>query len=206
MGVVLVCLARLAFAQPNPPKLISKDDAIRIALAYNQALRAQRLNIDQSKAQEVTASLKPNPTFSTLIDTVPVFSPNAIRFNTQVYSEGLSYTVERGGKREKRVVVAKDNTESAAQTVADNERTLRFQTVQAFINVLLAKSVLQLAKEDLGNFSQVVDLNQARVKAGDLAEGDFLKLSLQKLQFEQDVSAAELALVQARATLRQQVG
>jgi hypothetical protein len=100
MGVVLVCLARLAFAA-DPPKVISKDDAIRIALAYNQALRAQRLNIDQSKAQEVTASLKPNPTFSTLTDTVPVFSPNAIRFNTQVYSEGLSYTVERGGEARK---------------------------------------------------------------------------------------------------------
>ena len=188
------------------PKLISKDDAVRIALAYNQSLRAQRLNIDQSKAEEITALLKPNPTFSTLIDTIPVFSPNTIRFNTQVYSEGLSYTVERGGKRVKRGDVAKDNTLSAAQTVNDNERTLRFQVVQSFINVLLAKSVLELAKEDLANFSQEVDLNHARLVAGDLAEGDYLKLSLQKLQFEQDVSSSELALVQARVTLRQQLG
>lgn len=199
---------RVALAQTpdNLPKLISKDDAIRIAFAYNQALRAQRLNIDQSKAGEITASLKPNPVFTTLVDTIPIFSPSTIRFNTQIYSEGLSYTVERGGKRQKRVVVAKDSTDVAAQTVADNERTLRFQVVQAFINVLLAKSVLQLAKDDLANFSQAVDLNRARVAAGDLAEGDYLKLSLQKLQFEQDVSAAQLALVQARATLRQQLG
>ena len=190
----------------NLPKLISKEDAVRIALAYNQSLRANRLNIDQGKAEEVTALLKPNPNFSTLIDTIPLFSTNTIRFNTQVYSEGLSYTVERGGKREKRGVVAKDNTLSAAQTVSDNERTLRFQVVQDFINVLLAKSVLQLAKDDLANFSQEVDLNHARLVAGDLAEGDYLKLSLQKLQFEQDVSSSELALVQARVTLRQQLG
>jgi cobalt-zinc-cadmium efflux system outer membrane protein len=104
------------------------------------------------------------------------------------------------------VVVAKDNTQVAAQTVTDNERTLKFQTAQAFINVLLAKSVLQLAKDDLANFSQQLDLNHARLVAGDLAEGDYLKLSLQKLQFEQDVSAAVLGLVQARATLRQQLG
>ncbi len=191
---------------PNPPKLISKDDSVRIALAYNQSLRAQRLNIDESKAEEVTALLKPNPTFGTLIDSVPIFSPSTIRFGTQLYSQSLSYTVERGGKREKRGVVAKDNTESAAQTTADNERTLRFQTVQAFIGVLLAKSVLQLAQDDLANYSQEVDLNHARLVAGDLAEGDYLKLSLQKLQFEQDVSAAQLGLVQARATLRQQLG
>src|SRR5579862_2529363 len=113
--LVLFSLApRTALPQTpaNPPKLISKDDAVRIALAYNQSLRAQRLNIEQSKAQEVTALLKPNPTFTTLVDTIPIFSPGIIRFNTQIYSENLSYTVERGGKREKRGVVAKDNTET----------------------------------------------------------------------------------------------
>jgi cobalt-zinc-cadmium efflux system outer membrane protein len=191
---------------PNLPKLISKDDAIRIALAYNQSLRAQRLTIDQSKAQEITALLKPNPTFSTIVDTIPIFSPATIRFNTQIYSEALTYTVERGGKREKRGVVAKDNTQAAAENVTDNERTLRFQVVQAFTNVLLAKSVLDLANDDLANFSQEVDLNHARLVAGDLAEGDYLKFSIQKLQFEQDVTTARLGLVQARATLRQQLG
>ncbi len=203
-------LPALRMARPqtpaNLPKLISKDDAVRIALAYNQSLRAQRLNIDEQKAEEITALLKPNPTFSTLVDTIPIFSPSTIRFNTQIYSEGLSYTVERGGKRVKRGVVAKDNTQAAAQTVTDNERTLRFQVVQAFINVVLAKSVLQLAKDDLANFSQEVELNHARLVAGDLAEGDYLKFSIQKLQFEQDVTTAQLGLVQAKATLRQQLG
>ena len=182
------------------------EDAVRIALQYNQALRAQRLNVDQSKAGEVTASLKPNPTLSNLVDTIPAFSPQTIRASTQIYEETLSYTVERGGKREKRVAVAKDNTDVAVKTVADNERQLRSQVVQAYINVLLAKSVLQLAQDDLANYSQEVDLNKARVTAGDLAEGDWLKLSLQKLQFEQDVSAAKLSLVQTKASLRQLLG
>ncbi len=190
----------------QPPKLITMEDAVRIALQYNQSLRAQRLNVDQSKAEEITASLKPNPTLGNLIDTIPLFSPQTIRLSTQIYSESLSYTVERGGKREKRVVVAKDNTDVAAKTVTDNERQLRFQVEQAFINVVLAKSVLQFSKDDLANFSQELDLNKARLTAGDLAEGDYLKLSLQKLQFEQDVSAAQLGLIQAKATLRQLLG
>ncbi len=135
-----------------------------------------------------------------------MFSPQTIRFNTQIYAESLSYTYERGGKRERRLSVAKDNTDVSSKTVTDNERQLRFQVVQAFISVLLAKSVLQFAQDDLANFSQEVELNRARVRAGDLAEGDFLKISLQKLQFEQDVSAAELGLVQAKATLRQLLG
>ena len=204
---VIIGIAGAQAPQTNsPPSMISMDDAVRIALAYNQSLRAQRFNIDQNKAEEITAALKPNPTFTTLVDTIPLFSPQTIRFNTQIYSEALAYTYERGGKREKRLTVAKDNTDVTAKTVTDNERQLRYQVVQAFINVLLAKSVLQLAKEDLANFSQEVDLNHARLVAGDLAEGDYLKISLQKLQFEQDVSSAELSLVQARATLRQLLG
>lgn len=193
-------------ARTPPPNLISMEDAVRIALQYNQALRAQRLNVDQSKANEITAGLKPNPNLTSLVDTIPIFSPQTIRGSTQIYEETIGYTVERGGKRERRVIVAKDNTDVAVKTVADNERNLRFQVVQDFINVLLAKSVLQLAQDDLANFTQEVELNRARVTAGDLAEGDFLKLSLQKLQFEQDVSAAKLSLVQAKANLRQQLG
>ena len=203
--IALFVTIQIAGAQ-TPPRVISMEDAVRIALAYNQSLRAQRLNIDQNRASEITAALKPNPTFSTLVDTIPLFSPQTIRFNTQIYSEGLSYTYERGGKREKRLTVAKDNTDVSAKTVTDNERQLRFQVVQAFINTLLAKSVLQFAKEDLANFAQEVDLNHARLVAGDLSEGDYLKISLQKLQFEQDVSSGELSLVQAKATLRQLLG
>jgi cobalt-zinc-cadmium efflux system outer membrane protein len=90
--------------------------------------------------------------------------------------------------------------------VTDAERQLTFETRQTFINALLAKSTLDLAREDLANFSNVVDVNRARMDAGDLSEADFFKISLQKLQFEQDVSAAEVALVQAKAALRQNVG
>jgi cobalt-zinc-cadmium efflux system outer membrane protein len=190
----------------EPPKLITKTEAVSIAFARNQAIRAQRLNIDQSKASEITALLKPNPNFTTIVDTIPIFSPSTIRFSTQIYSENLSYTVERGGKREKRGVVAKDNTEVTALTTTDNERTLRFSVVQGFINMLLAKSVLDLAKDDLANFSQSLELNHARLEAGDMSEGDYIKLELQKLQFEQDVSGAQLNLAQARAALRQQLG
>ncbi|MGA3202728.1 MAG: TolC family protein, partial [Bryobacteraceae bacterium] len=174
IAIVVVLAVTPAMSQDTPAKLISKDDAVRIALTYNQSLRANRLNVDQSKANEITAGLKPNPTLSLGVDAIPIFMPQTIRWDTQIYDGSISYTVEKGGKREKRVVVAKDNTLVAAQTVTDNERNLKFQVVQAFINVLLAKSVLVLAKDDLANYSQEVELNHVRLVAGDLAEGDYL--------------------------------
>ncbi len=219
VGTMVALAAALATAaaaqtppQPGPPPVatLTMDDAVRLALVHNQSLRAQRLTIDESKADEVTASLKPNYTFSAGADGFPVFSPslmNADFFaNVTQYSASLDHVFERGGKRDKRILTAQDTTDVTTKTVADAERQLRFQTHQAFVSVLLAKSALSLAQDDVQSFSQTVEASRTRVAAGDLAEGDFLKISLQRLQFDQDVTAAELALVQAKATLRQLVG
>lgn len=193
-----------------PVSRLTMDEAVRLAIGRNQALRVQRLTIDLSKADEVTAALRPNPNFSFTGSSLPVFSPSQLNFGTfrdaVTYDAGIGYTFERGGKREKRTTVAEDATAVAEKNVLDAERQVRFQTGQAFIGVLLAKSTLQLAQDNLKSFQQVVDVNRQRVTSGDLAEGDFLPVRLQQLQFETDVSAAEVALVQARAALRRLVG
>lgn len=195
---------------PLAATLLTREQAVALALQRNQSLRAQRFTVDQSRAGETTAGLKPNPVFASSNADFPVFTPGDLTWsnlaNNQTFTESLSYLLERGGKRERRVQAARDATEMTASTVDDAERQVRFQVGQAFISVLLAKATLAFARQDLGDFSEVVDLNKRRVASGDLAEGDYLKISLQKLQFEQDVSAAEVALVQAKAGLRQLVG
>ncbi len=210
-----VAVARCAQATnppgaPQMPFTLTLDDAMRLALEHNQALRAQRMNIEQARANEITAALKPNPVFTNLNEDFPVLSPNYFTLDNlrtnQEFTNSVTYTIERGGKRMQRIQVARDTTDVTEKTVADSERQLRFQVAQTFINALLAKSNLQFAKEDLANFDKVVQINQSRMKAGDISESDYLKISLQKLQFEQDVSAAEIALVQGKAALRQLVG
>jgi cobalt-zinc-cadmium efflux system outer membrane protein len=185
-------------------------DAVRLALERNHQLRAQRFTIDVSKADEITAALRPNPVLTSLNQYFPVFSPSQLSWdnlaNNQAFTGSLSYLFERGGKRDKRTLVAQDNTDFTAKTAADAERQVTFQTRQAFINALLAKSTLELAQQNLQDFSNVVEVNRERMNVGDLAEADFYKISIQKLQFETDVSSAEVALLQAKAMLRQNVG
>jgi cobalt-zinc-cadmium efflux system outer membrane protein len=212
-GLLAIALPATAAAQAPAAPLarVSMADAVRLALEHNHALRAQRLNVDISKADEVTAALKPNPVFTSTNENFPIFAPSDLfswdNFaNNQNFVESFAYLFERGGKRAKRTLVAQDTTTVTTRTTADAERQLVFQTQQGFIGVLLAKSVLQLAQENLKNFSTVVDVNRERVRAGDLAESEFLKISLQQLQFQQDVAGAEVGLVQAKAALRQSVG
>ncbi len=209
--------SRISNAQVVPPQRsapalsrLTLDDAIRLALEHNQSLRAQRLAIDQAKANEITAALKPNPVFSNTNEDFPFLSPDYLTLENlrtnQEFTLSTSYAIERGGKRMKRVQVAKDTTDVAIKTVADNERQLKFQVAQAFINVLLANSNLEFARENLKNFVQVVEINKRRLDAGDISESDYLKIKLQQLQFEQDLSSARIALVQGKAALRQLVG
>ena len=190
--------------------LISLDQAIDLALAHNHSLKASRTLILQNQAQEITANLRPNPTFGVDTQFVPFFSPQYFSSDnldqTQQFDIGLSYLFERGRKRQHRLQAARDQTAVTRAQVADAERTLAFNVGQQFVSVLLAESTLQFALEDLKGFQQTVDISQMQFKAGFIGEGDYLKIKLQLLQFQTDVSSARLAKVQALTGLRGMLG
>lgn len=191
---------------PAPSKVISLEEAITVALANSPSIKATRTQIQQNQAQETTANLRPNPVLSGDSQFIPVFDLNHFANDVEQYDIGLGYTFERGGKRQKRLQAARDTTAVTRAQVADAERALTFNVAQQFINALLAKSNLQLAEENLSSFRQTVDISEQRYKAGDISEGDNLKIKLQLLQFQTDVSAARVAKVQALGSLRQLLG
>ena len=190
--------------------LISLDQAIDLALAHNHALKATRTLILQNQAQEITANLRPNPTFGADSQFIPIFTPQDFSVDelnlTQQFDIGLSYLFERGHKRQRRLQAARDQTAVTRAQVADAERSLAFDVGQQFVSVLLAESTLQFAQENLKDFQGTVDIAQAQYNAGAISEGDFLKIKLQLLQFQTDVSSARLAKVQALVGLRQLLG
>ena len=194
----------------SAPVKITLDQAIQFALQRNHALAAQRTTIQQNEAQEITANLRPNPTLDWDTQFLPLFSPSnftADYFKNQAqFDIGLGYTFERGRKRQHRLQAAKDQTAVTRSTVSDNERTTTFNVAQQFVAALLANSTLDFAEQDLKSFQQTVDIGETQYKAGAISEGDLLKIKLQLLQFQTDVSTARLAKIQALAALRQLVG
>ena len=185
---------------------ITIDQAIDLALAHNHSLQATRTLILQNQAQEVTANLRPNPTLGLDSQFIPFFSPQDFSGdnlnNTQQFDIGVGYLFERGHKRQRRLQAARDQTAVTRAQVADAERTLAFNVGQQFVSVLLAESTLQFALDDLKDFQNTVDIAGTQLKAGYIGEGDYLKIKLQLLQFETDVSSARLARGQALVGLR----
>ncbi len=190
--------------------LISLDQAIELALAHNHALRATRTLIFQNQAQETTANLRPNPVLGADAQFIPIFSPSDFSKDdldlAQQFDLGLSYLFERGHKRQSRLQAARDQTAVTRAQVTDAERALTFNVGQQFVSVLLAESTLQLALEDLKSFQTTVDISESQFKAGAISEGDYLKIRLQFLQFQTDVSSARLAKAQALIGLRELLG
>jgi cobalt-zinc-cadmium efflux system outer membrane protein len=201
-------------SQPRPQSSaqtrITLDDAIKLALENSPGLKATRTQIQQSQAQEITANLRPNPTLSADSQFIPIFNPGDFTTDTlnnlQQFDIGLGYLFERGHKRQNRLQAARDQTAVTQAQVADAERTLVFNVGQQFIAALLANSTLEFAQENLKGFQETVNISEQRYKAGDISEGDYLKIKLQLLQFQTDVSSARVARVQALGSLRQLIG
>jgi cobalt-zinc-cadmium efflux system outer membrane protein len=178
--------------------------------AANPTLKAAHLNIDESRAAEITAYLRPNPDIGGTIDQINPFTKqpppsggsDAYRPFAYAFPYGsISYLHEREHKRELRRDQAKESTAVAESTYLDQERGLVFNLRSAFVQLLQAKAVLQNAKDNLEYWDRELDVNRARLKAGDLAQVDLDRLELQRVQFESDFEAAMVNLRTAKIQL-----
>jgi cobalt-zinc-cadmium efflux system outer membrane protein len=169
----------------------------------NPTLLADKLNIDEAKAQEITAFLRPNPDLTLTADGTQIAPEKGVwrPFAGTYETPSISYLHERQHKRELRLESAKKGTVIAEWSHADLERSLLFNLRSAFVSTLQAKAVLQLAKDNLVYYDHVLNISRDRFNAGDIAQIDLDRLELQRIQYESDLQAAEEALENAKIQL-----
>jgi cobalt-zinc-cadmium efflux system outer membrane protein len=198
-------------SQGARPKIrIDLHRAIQLALAHNHLMRADFTLIQQSKANQITASLRPNPTFTTDALFVPFFNPGNLNSSTldnfSEFDAGIGYTFERGGKRKARMRTARRLTSVTVSQVRNSERMLVYDVQSQFTAVLLAESNLRFARQNLVNFKRSIAISEEQYKAGEISRGELLRTKVQLLQFQTDVSSAEVSLVQSKFGLRYLAG
>jgi outer membrane protein, heavy metal efflux system len=160
--------------------------------AANPVLKADAANVDEMKAEEITAFLRPNPQFTMLADGTQIAPHNGVWTPTRgTYEQpNFSYLHEREHKRELRLESAKEGTAITESQHVDLERNLIFDLRSAFVQTLQAKAVLELAKADLEYYDKIIDISRARFKAGDLAKIDLARIELQRVQYESEIETA----------------
>jgi cobalt-zinc-cadmium efflux system outer membrane protein len=178
--------------------------------AVNPTLKAAQLNIDESRAEEITAYLRPNPDLTAGFDQINPFTTQppptggANVYSPFAYTEpssSISYLHERQHKRELRLEAAKKTTDVTASAYTDQERNLIFNLRSAFVQTLQAKAVRENAKENLTYWDRELEVNRTRFRAGDLAQVDLDRLELQRVQFESDYETAIVNLRTAKIQL-----
>jgi cobalt-zinc-cadmium efflux system outer membrane protein len=168
----------------------------------NPALAAGATNIEESRANEITAGLRPNPTLSVVSDQWHVFQTNPYRpFTTAQTTPVVSELIERRNKRQIRVESAQLATSIATTDQADLERQLTFNLRDAFVRTLQSKSVLELAEENMRYYDRTIEVNRRRFESGDLSRADFERIELQRAQYEADVETARVNLRTAKIDL-----
>jgi cobalt-zinc-cadmium efflux system outer membrane protein len=173
--------------------------------AANPALRADEINVEEMKAEEITAYLRPNPQFTFSTDGTQLARHNGVwqPLSGTQYQPNFSYLHEREHKRELRLESAKEGTQIAGSQHEDLERNLLFNLRSMFVQTLEAKAVLDLAKADLDYYDKIIEISRARYKIGDIAQVDLDRIELLRVQYEAEIETATVNLRTAKFELMQ---
>jgi outer membrane protein, heavy metal efflux system len=171
--------------------------------AANPTLGAGLIGVEEFRAQETTAYLRPNPSLTLAADQIDPFpgGPPHGGFAYLLAVASVNYLHERQHKRELRLESAQDATKIAVSSQADLDRTLLFNLRAAFIQTLQEKAILNLARENLDYYDHLLQINRDRYKTGAIARVDLDRLELQRVQYESDLETAEVNLRTAKIQL-----
>ncbi len=206
VGILLLGLVCRAFAG-GPGQALTLPDALALLRTQNPALASARAHLAAVQAGETTAKLRPNPMLSLANEDFNVFNPSKFDIaNGQEFTDNVSFLVERGHKRQRRMEDAQLTTLVAGHTYRDNQRQLELLLKAAFVGMLQAKATLKLAQDNLSDYSRTLEASQLRLQTGDISQTDFDRIKVEEARFQTDLLNAELALAQTRMQLASLLG
>jgi cobalt-zinc-cadmium efflux system outer membrane protein len=201
--LVFLWAGTVLYAQTAQPPL-TLQQAIDIARTKNPNLLSGQQHVNATKASEITAGLRQNPTFT--LSGAEVNLPANNPSNPYQYVGNVNRLFERGQKRRWRLDIAHATTDVTQSQYKDTERQTVLAVKQAFTQMLAAKAAVKVADDNLQGYRKTVDLSKARLDAGDISATDFERIDLQLAEFESDYDSAKLNLVQSSDQLQLLLG
>jgi cobalt-zinc-cadmium efflux system outer membrane protein len=202
--------ARAAVAEPPAPLSVAEAEAFM--LESSLSVIAARAGVDMVRAQAVIAAYWPNPTLSLAAEQFDVRNPRLHAGSDSGEAANRTYTVhvdqpfETGGKRDRRIENAEQLRQAAEAQVLDAARQARFAVEQAFYGVLLARENLGVAEENIRLADTTEKLIRDQVDAGNKSASDLISFQVSRVQYAQDLAAAELARDQSMVDLANALG
>ena len=207
--LALCCLLSLgpglALAQAPPPPPLTIERAVDRFLARNLAVEAARYRVDVARAERLAAVLRPNPALTLSAENLKLSGPTPAGDLYEVTSS-LSYPIELGDKRRLRTEAADASIDLAEAQFADVLRQRLVELKRAFYDVLIARTTRDHALETRRTFDTLVEFNRVRLEEGAVAEGELIKVNLERGKHDALLGQANLALRQAGIKLLDLLG
>ncbi|HEY8460309.1 MAG TPA: TolC family protein, partial [Blastocatellia bacterium] len=192
-ALALLCVAT-ALAQTAQPRRLALSEAVERARQSHPLIVAAKRRVAMAEAEKLESGLRPNPTLTVSGENFPAGpAPKGFDFGSGVdWFATYSQTFETAGKRRLRVSMAEHNLEAAISEASAVERRVVYEVKAAYQRVAVARLRMRILRQNRDNLSQLVNLNETRVKEGYVAEGDLIKARLEAQQVDFQARKADL--------------
>jgi cobalt-zinc-cadmium efflux system outer membrane protein len=195
----------VASSQAPAPSAFTLASAVDLFLTRNASLEAARLEVDTVAAERITAGLRPRPGLTASIENVPIGGDTSFG---QIYEVTVSVAqpIELGNRLDRRREVAERSVAVAEARLAETLRRRLSDLKRTYYEALLARSITGIEREVRDHFGELVEYNTVRLEEGEIAEGDLIRVRLERVRYDSAVTTAELAYRQAKIRLLEHVG
>lgn len=183
--VLFLVYAATAFAQEA--KVLTFDEYLNNVKNSNIGYLVEKYNVDIAEANMKAAKVFPDPELS-------VSYANNQNWDLEMgygIDAELSYTLELGGKRRARMLVARSEKEMTEALLEDYFRNLRADATIAYYTALLQKRMCEIQQSSYQQMLKLAHADSIRFQLGAISEVDAKQSKLEAASICNDVYSSE---------------
>ncbi len=182
----IICTLLIFFLAIRPGATFAQKDTLSLTLSkteslflkHNYDLLAGNYEIDQAKAEIITAKLFDNPT----LEYENLFYNHETKKFLQTsyaygqYAASISQLFKLAGKRNKNIKLAQTGVKLAEYEYFDLMRTLKFELVNTFYKTYFSAQSVKLYQEQISSTDQLLKAYNIQLKMGNIAAKDVIRI------------------------------
>lgn len=187
------------------PDYVSLESATEQFLRKNLSVEAARLQVGVAEAERIGARLRPRPGLTASAENLRL-SGETPASKLQEFGVTVAQPIELGNRKALRMEVAERTISVSEARLTEVLRRQLFELKRSYYESVLSRVLLGIEQENRDNFEGLVQFNKARFEEGYIAEGDLLKVRLERIKFDFAVANAELAFRKTKIRLLELIG
>jgi len=190
---------------PQGLDYLTLDSATEQFLRKNLVVEAARLELGVAEAERVGARLRPRPGLTLSAENLRLSGPTPA---TRLYEFGaaVAQPIELGNRKALRMEVVERTVTISEALLTQVLRRQLFDLKRTYYESVLARAILGIEQENRDNFEGLLRFNKVRFEEGYIAEGDLIKVRLERTKFDFALASAALNFRKTKIRLLELVG